>query len=730
MDQSAPRAHQRPLTCVFAKNTRAFPPLSDREGGGKRPGTQRAFTDKCTAALGNSNRINAISAMFNALTGGTDLEAVDADQFARPDSDIGVHGSINPVGAATQWDCVNEEDADDEATEVVLAGNADYNCGLTNLTDPGKSGGHSIFFRFRSQQDVLEIDDTSAPGSDAATREADAIPPTGGGGTHPEPHTIELVLFQGVTQIATTGAIAHSNQYTGVWRDKIHTLSAAEANAITDYTDLRLKVIATSPGGTLTVGWEVTQEWMRITPVGEPSSERAQNLVLSCVKARCYVGDLDADTQTACVPDTDGPLNLTPVAIPFQNRWWVVDGGTEWIIDPTVGPPTIEAYTAEAGFGTAPTKCRSIAAYRDRIVQGGSEEDPTNWFAARVHYPRDYDYLNENAHGSANLAATYGSDPNVGQPGDIIVGLIPWGIDYLLFGCLASIYYLEGDPLYGGRCQNLSQKTGLIAPRAWCFDSRGRLWFLGNSGLFVLENSPGARPVNVSGRRLYRTLDRLDASSNQVDLTYDGFSDHIIITISPFELSEPPLHVVFDVPRDAFTCFDQFPLFAAPFSGCQIAGADPHDRRLLFGRDDGYISRYNDALVADDVKRNGTGGSSIFSEVMFAPVELPKGQNELLLTEMQAIGAKSAAPLDLPVGALHWWVWAADSGSETELAVAEDEAVDEGDWFEDGYGFQEPVGLRVAGAVHQLFVRQVSKTASWALERVTQTFEVTGRRGR
>lgn len=129
-------------------------------------------------------------------------------QYARPDSDI----SAAAWTPTPLWSNVDEGSPGD-ATEITVSGlegstSALDEVSLSDVTDPNKSTEHVIRFKGRFTE-----------------------------ATESEVVDIEVQLFQGATFIATTGFRAMGSsaaEYT-------YTLSAAEADAITDYSDLRLK---------------------------------------------------------------------------------------------------------------------------------------------------------------------------------------------------------------------------------------------------------------------------------------------------------------------------------------------------------------------------------------------------------------------------------------------------------------------------------------------------------
>lgn len=138
-------------------------------------------------------------------------------QIARPISTISA-GLWSPIGGpSTLWECMDEVTPND-STDYIEALNGDNTTcevGLTSLTDPVSNIGHTIRFRIQG---------------------------TGSGG----PERCTLILFDGPTQIATTG----NRTSRGAWGTESLILSATEADSIGDYTDLRFKIISSNLGAT------------------------------------------------------------------------------------------------------------------------------------------------------------------------------------------------------------------------------------------------------------------------------------------------------------------------------------------------------------------------------------------------------------------------------------------------------------------------------------------------
>ena len=140
-------------------------------------------------------------------------------QFARPDGDIST-GSWTDEGTSfndgSLWTSI-EETSEDSDTSYILdaAANTTSEVSLTNVTDPAVGTGHILRAWMRS---------------------------SGSGG----PERLVLALFEGATQRATSGNLSNRS---GTYGEVTYTLTAGEADAITAYTDLRIRLIASNQAG-------------------------------------------------------------------------------------------------------------------------------------------------------------------------------------------------------------------------------------------------------------------------------------------------------------------------------------------------------------------------------------------------------------------------------------------------------------------------------------------------
>ncbi len=141
-------------------------------------------------------------------------------QYARPDGLITLGSwTVTPL-----WDKIDEVVADD--ADYISSTGTDVMCdvSLSNVTDPVSSVSHIIRFRMRSA------------GSGAA-------------------ESVNIFLVEGTQTRAITGAKSNRSS---TYLEFTYTLTAAEANAITDYNNLHLQITGTH-GATETVyvSWAV-----------------------------------------------------------------------------------------------------------------------------------------------------------------------------------------------------------------------------------------------------------------------------------------------------------------------------------------------------------------------------------------------------------------------------------------------------------------------------------------
>jgi hypothetical protein len=489
------------------------------------------------------------------------------------------------------------------------------------------------------------------------------------------------------------------------------TLSAGELAAVAAFGNAGTRTIALmSWGRTATNRCDVGTEYLRwvllegtaATDIGEVDTQ-----IAVYTAGLVQIGDLDNEdlVDTAGL----GLNNILPSGFSQSNKFYAVDGTRSVITDPI----TLETTDWTATAGVFPEGCRLGCLYRGRGVLARQDDNPSIWYMTRINDMQDFDFGAD----PVTTSAAFGNNAKIGQPADAIVALIPWEDDLLIFGCATSLWQMVGDPGYGGQVQNLTRETGIIGPRAWCFDGMGTLYFLGTGGLHRLVKG-SSTPEPMGGKRMHDAIERIDAAANLVQLAYDALTRTIEIFITPTDDTTAGVPIVYDVENDALL-EDDFPQPFGPTAVCQIVGDTDEDRRFLFGGYDGWIRRPDDTLKSDDVIEDETAVNSINAYIEFFPLEAALGIAETMLHEIQATLHEGS-------GEVTWrWFVARSPDQVRRLTVGQEET--SGTWGGDpdelgggggDDGEQEAVGLRVSGAAHKLRIEQDSATETFAMDKI------------
>ncbi|MFQ5919632.1 MAG: hypothetical protein ACE5I4_06255, partial [Thermoplasmata archaeon] len=219
-----------------------------------------------------------------------------APQYARPDMDLVVTNWFDSAGDGVNYTKVNENTPDDDATYTETVTNPssldDAELGLGNVADPRVSNDHILRYRFRNA------------GS--------------GGGSSVLSLTVELK--QGAAVLASW---SHPDITSQTYATFVQALTAAEADSITDYTDLRVMFDVTFLSGSGNRQLRVT--WLELeVPRPPPSYDTAW---------RGFGFTLDpADEVQAVEVGIEWWRNNTAPTLNVTVSW---DGGTTWAANQT-----------------------------------------------------------------------------------------------------------------------------------------------------------------------------------------------------------------------------------------------------------------------------------------------------------------------------------------------------------------------------------------------------------
>lgn len=195
-------------------------------------------------------------------------------QFARPDSTVSAGGWVS--SGSTLWDVLDEASPSDvDSITTAWASGAQSltttELGLSNVNDPVSSTGHVLRFRL-SQADSSAV------------------------------VNYVIALYQGATQIVSFSIPDAGTS--GGWTSYAQSLSGAQADAITDYTDLRVRV----SGERISGGRQALVSWVELE-VPTPIIDITQYLAEVDIAVEGYAPDLTVEAIAA-------PPNFTIEALP------------------------------------------------------------------------------------------------------------------------------------------------------------------------------------------------------------------------------------------------------------------------------------------------------------------------------------------------------------------------------------------------------------------------------
>lgn len=441
--------------------------------------------------------------------------------------------------------------------------------------------------------------------------------------------------------------------------------------------------------------------------------ETPADLVVSNVKNKLAIYSPSivqiGDTEDRSISDVSGPnlVNPLPSSASFNRKFYAVDGSRSLIINPAT--LTSEDWAPAVLAGTLPVGCQHVEFFRGSAYLAATDSDPTIWYKSRTLDPLDFDFGADPQVSSA----VAGNNGEVGQPADAITALFGYSSDYLFFGMARSLGVLEGDPGYGGQFQIISNEAGIVGPRAYCFDDRGNLYFLGAGGLYRMFRAQ-FDPEPVGPRKLRRALEELDTSTNLIQMAFRPSDRTVRIYITPTDGETIGTYFVYDTRTDGFYS-DQIPLEHGPWSIAQTTGVEDIDRNIIIGGNDGTIRRPDDDATSDD-------GTAITSWVEIVIPEEGSGGIETICQEIQFVMGEGG-------GTVRWYWFVGNSPEEVRL-----QTVDNLDYVDSGSisstGFRPPIGLRQTGASHKIRLESSSDTERWSLERLTAQMAMTNNRRR
>lgn len=373
-------------------------------------------------------------------------------------------------------------------------------------------------------------------------------------------------------------------------------------------------------------------------------------------------------------------------------KLYITDGLKVFVYDPRTD--AVVPWVATNG-GQVPDGFALLDFWRGRALLARGATEPQNWYMSKQGDPLDFDTAPPG--GPFADQATFGRGDFVGRIPDVITALIPFSDDVLIWGCDHQIWQLTGDPLAGGRLDNLSQVVGMAyGTRPWCRTRQGAIFFADNlGGVQVIAPGSGPRPLTLN--TIERDLESIDLGRYEPRMEWNSRTESVHLFLIPRTAGDAQIgHWVYDL-RDRAWWPDSFANVGHnPSATLVIDGDDAEDRHLVLGCVDGFVRAQDDAAKNDD-------GVAIHSRVRIGPIAPPTLGVELLYTQLDIV-------LGARLGGANFVVLTSDSpdGPLSECWKGEIQA-----------GRNGPLLERARGSYIWLEISSASKGSGWALESAT-----------
>jgi hypothetical protein len=276
-------------------------------------------------------------------------------------------------------------------------------------------------------------------------------------------------------------------------------------------------------------------------------------------------------------------------------------------------------FGGSATFGVMPTTAFDVKLYRGRLCLAKDEQYPHQWYQSRQRNPWNWLFGENDAQ-----SAVRGGDADAGEIGDIVIAQIPYKDDFMVHACANTLWYLSGDAAEGGSINELDLTSGILGPKAWCWDDKENLFILSTKGLLKIPSGFGV-PENLT-RDSYPDFVKdlaYNPASHRLVMGYDRKRDGVIIQRTLLaDGSNTGYWYSF---RSEGLFPETYPEECGMFDLFWYESNDPDYRHLLVGCNDGFIRYYDDTADDDNV---GASTEAIQSYVGIGPIKLGDERHE------------------------------------------------------------------------------------------------------
>jgi len=286
------------------------------------------------------------------------------------------------------------------------------------------------------------------------------------------------------------------------------------------------------------------------------------------------------------------------------------------------------SYDNDSTYGSLPNEAYLGCRYSGRCVLSGNPSYPHQWYMSRQGNPWDWVYIANDAQ-----SPVAGNNADAGEIGDVVKALIPYGDDFLMFGCANSMHVLRGDPCFGGSITELSSTVGIFGAGSWCFDDAGNLYFFGTDGIYVSPLAGGGpgNPQCISKSAIPDIIgdESIDADSHRITMGYDRERNGLIICITKLADGSNS-NYFYDLNIKGFYP-ESYPDVCGAYSIFYYPHNDETYKGLLLGCRDGYIRVFDDSATDDD---SGGFDTAIDSYAVWPIYQMGEDDKEGRLTSL------------------------------------------------------------------------------------------------
>ena len=306
--------------------------------------------------------------------------------------------------------------------------------------------------------------------------------------------------------------------------------------------------------------------------------------------------------------------------LPFYSKVYILDGRNYKVFDPkdnySAGGTVSDWESTSAGG--IPKGAKLGMVWNGRIVLARFDDDPHLWAMSAKDDALDWDLSPPVV---LTTQAISGPLAPAGRVPDVITALIPWLDDIAVVGCDHQIWLMRGDPMAGGRIDQVTQDMGIaFGTHPYAIGDGEVLYFINDHGQFC-QWPLGGRPVPLSESRIDGRLQDIDLSVYMPELVYDREARGIHVFLTPFtatHAAEVEHYFYCDAVNSTQGPGSFWPetfgsVDLQPMCAYMRDADDPDDRRVIIGSNDGFL-REIDPTAADD------DGTAILSDVVYGPL--------------------------------------------------------------------------------------------------------------